>query len=139
MNIDIQFPGGLAVEALFNGFRVRTGQPVVQGGGGTAPSPFDLFFASLGTCAGFYALRFCQQRELDTDGLAVRLTTETDAARKGVSHVRIEIGLPRGFPEKYCEAIIRAIDQCTVKRHILDPPVFEVMTTPAEVPVGVTG
>ena len=137
--MEIRFPGGQRVDALHEGFWIRTDQPVAQGGSGEAPSPFELLLASIGACAGFYALRFCQQRELDTDGLAVRLTTETDAARKGVSRVRIEIGLPRGFPEKYCDAIIRAIDQCTVKRHILDPPVFEVMTTPAEVPVGVAG
>ena len=132
MNIDLRFPGGVAVDALFKGFTVRTDQPVDQGGGGTAPSPFDLFLASLGACAGFYALRFCQQRGIDTAGLALRLVTASDAARKRTASVSIEIDLPPGFPEKYSAAIVRAVDQCSVKRHVLEPPAFEVVAHPAE-------
>jgi putative redox protein len=133
MNIDIRFPGGVAVEALFDGFTVRTDQPVDQGGGGTAPSPFDLFLASLGACAGFYALRFCQERRLDTAGLALRLTTTRDREKKRIASITLEIDLPPGFPEKYAGAIVRAVDQCSVKRHVLEPPTFEVVALPAEV------
>lgn len=127
MNMDVRFPGGLAVEALFNGFTVHTDQPAIKGGGGTAPSPFDLFLASLATCAGFYALRFCQERGLSTEGLWVRLSTERDAEGKRVARVWIEIDLPRDFPQKYSAAIVRAVDQCAVKKLILDPPAFEVV------------
>jgi putative redox protein len=132
MSMDIRFPGGVAVEAAFNGFNVRTDQPRASGGDGSAPSPFDLFLASIGTCAGFYALRFCQERRLSTDGLALRLTTERDPERKILSRVRIAIDLPPEFPEKYREAILRAVDQCTVKRHLVAPPVLEVVAIPAQ-------
>jgi putative redox protein len=124
----ITFPGGLAVNAEFKGFTVTTDQGVDHGGGGTAPEPFDLFLASLGTCAGLFALRFCQQREIATDGLGLTLTTEKDPEWKRLALVRLEIELPEGFPEKYREALIRAVDQCTVKRHIVAPPRFEVVT-----------
>jgi putative redox protein len=136
MDIDIRFPGGVAVEALFDGFTVRTDQPVGQGGGGTAPSPFDLFLASLATCAGFYALRFCQERSLDTAGLALRLTATRDVERKRTASVTIEVDLPPGFPEKYSAAIVRAVDQCSVKRHVLEPPAFKVLAVPAEILAG---
>ena len=102
--------------------------PDTPAGGGTAPEPFDLFLASLGTCAGLYALRFCQQREIATQGLGLTLTTEKDSERKRLALVRLEIELPDGFPEKYHEALIRSVDQCAVKRHILAPPRFEVVT-----------
>jgi len=132
MSMDIRFPGGVAVEAAFDGFKVRTDQPRTAGGGGSAPSPFELFLASIGTCAGYYALRFCQQRELPTGGLALRLTTERDPEKKGLSRIRIEVDLPPDFPEKYREAILRAVDQCTVKRHIVTPPILEVVAIPSE-------
>lgn len=135
MSMDIRFPEGVAVEASFDGFKVRTDQPVAQGGGGSAPSPFELFLASIGTCAGFYALRFCQQRGLPTGGLALRLTTERDPEKKQLSRIRIEIDLPPGFPDKYREAMLRAVDQCTVKRHIITPPALEVVTIPLDAPV----
>ena len=36
--------------------------------------------------------------------------------------------LPEGFPEKHREGVIRAADLCAVKKHILQPPAFEVRT-----------
>jgi len=129
--VEIRFPGGVLVEAQHEGFTIPTDQPARDGGTNTAPSPFDLFLASIGTCAGFYALRFCQERGIETDGLSVSLVPERDEAKKRLSRVRIEIRLPKGFPEKYRAAILRAADQCSVKRHVLEPPAFEVVTVPA--------
>jgi len=126
--MDIRFPGGLRVDALHEGFWIRTDQSVAQGGGAAAPSPFDLFLASIGTCAGFYALRFCQQRNLDTEGLSLSVTPQKAADGKRVARIRIEIALPPEFPEKYREAILRAVDQCSVKRHLAEPPRFDVVT-----------
>lgn len=128
--MDICFPGGLRVEALHQGFWIRTDQPVAQGGGGKAPSPFDLFLASIGTCAGFYALRFCQQRGLRTEGLALSLAAERDSERKKVVRVRLEISLPIEFPEKYRQAIVHAVEQCSVKKHLQHPPAFDITVTP---------
>ena len=129
----IEFPGGMRVEALHEGFRIRTDQPEKAGGTGTAPSPFDLFLASIGTCAGFYVLRFFQQRGLDTAGLSVSVTPERDPERKLTSRIRIEIDLPPAFPEKYRDAVLRAVDQCSVKRHLAEPPEFEVVAVSAGV------
>lgn len=126
MRMDVRFPGGVAVEATFGSQVVRTDQPAPLGGG-SAASPFDLFLASLATCAGFYALRFCQERQLPTEGLGVSLTTERDPERKRLSRVRIELRLPEGFPERYRDAVVRAADQCAVKKAILDPPTLDVV------------
>lgn len=134
MSMTITFPGGAAVNAHFKEFTVHTDQSVQHGGRGVAPEPFDLFLASLGTCAGLFALRFCQQRGIDTTGLGVTLATEKNAERNRLSTVRIEIQLPPGFPEKYEDAIVRAADQCTVKRHILEPPAFAVVAIHAGLP-----
>lgn len=131
MSMEITFPGGLAVNASFKSFTVATDQRTDHGGGGSAPEPFDLFLASIGTCAGLYALRFCQERDLSTEGLALTLDVERDPERKRLAAIRLEIRLPDGFPEKYRAAIVRAADQCAVKRHILEPPRFEVTTAEA--------
>jgi putative redox protein len=130
--MDIQFPGGMRVDALHGGLRIRTDQPDAGGGPGSAPSPFDLFMASIGTCAGFYVLRFLQERQLDTSGLSLSLTPEWDVGRRLVSRIWIQIALPDSFPVKYREAILRAVDQCSVKRHLAQPPVFEISVAPSE-------
>ena len=128
----IEFPGGVRVDALQEGFRIRTDQPVSQGGGGTAPSPFDLFLASIGTCAGFYALQFLRQRGLETDGLSLTLIPERDAEKKLVTRIAIDVTLPGSFPEKYRDAFVRAVGHCSVKRHLAQAPAVEVVTTRAE-------
>lgn len=121
--MEISFPGGVAVNAAFDGFSVATDQPLASGGTNAAPSPFALFLASLGTCAGFFALRFCQQRDIDTGGMKLTLETEKGEIRK-IDRVKISIHLPENFPEKYRKAIIKATDACAVKQAILDPPEF---------------
>jgi putative redox protein len=126
MTITISFPGGAAVDATIGGHTVRTDQPA-PAGGDTGPSPFDLFLASIGTCMGFYALRFCQERDLPTDGLAFTLDPQRSADKKRVETLHIALRLPRGFPGKYEQPILRAVDHCAVKRHVLEPPVFELI------------
>lgn len=126
MHVDVSFPGGLAVDAHLRGFVIPTDQPVKAGGEGEAPTPVDLFVASLATCAGFYALRFCRERSIDPEGLALSMDGEKDAATGLLSRLRIELTLPPDFPERYREAIGRAVDHCTVKRHLQNPPAFEV-------------
>ena len=122
---NVTFPGGVAVDVSMNGHTIHTDQPAAAGGGDSAPSPFQLFLASIATCAGFYALRFCQERQIPTEGLGVTMTIERDASKK-LSAIHLAIATPEGFPEKYRDAIVRAVDHCAVKRAILDPPAFDV-------------
>jgi ribosomal protein S12 methylthiotransferase accessory factor len=126
--MDITFPGGVQVNAKFKAFELTTDQPEINGGGNTAPSPFDLFLVSLGTCAGFYALRFCQQRTLPTTGMRLTLVSMRNAETKRLDRIEITLYLPEGFPEKYRGAIIRATDQCAVKKALLDPPDIALVT-----------
>ncbi len=126
--MEITLPGGVAVEAHFDGSTIRTDQPETCGGGGTAPAPFDLFLASIGTCAGYYALRFCQERKIPSEGLGLSMTWERSPVTKLIANIRIEVALPPGFPEKYRAAIVRAADQCAVKKHLMEAPAIEVVT-----------
>ncbi len=126
--MEITFPGGVQVNARFKGFEIVSDQPEQNGGQNSAPSPFDFFLASLGTCAGFFALRFCQQRQLPTTGMRLQLTSERNPETKRLDRVEIILHLPENFPEKYRNAIIRATDQCAVKKALLDPPEIELVT-----------
>ena len=124
MNIAVSFPGGVAVDAHVGGHVVHTDQPAPHGGG-TAAAPFDLFLASIATCMGFYALRFCQERGIATEGLGLSLETVRDVEKKRLATIKVALTLPPGFPEKYMGAIQRAVDQCAVKKHMVEPPAFE--------------
>ena len=129
MDMKITFPGGKKVDAEYNGFVHKTDQPVDAGGANSAPSPFELFLASLGTCAGFYVLSFCQQRGIDMAGIELRQVLERDPQTHLIGRVDIEIVLPASFPEKYRAAVVQAAQLCTVKKHLENPPKFNLFTT----------
>jgi ribosomal protein S12 methylthiotransferase accessory factor len=117
----VDFPGGKKVTAHYDGFNIATDQGVDSGGGGSAPEPFDYFLASLATCAGYYVLKFCEGREISTDGISIHQSWERDESNKLV-RISISIRVPESFPAKYHKALVRAANTCSVKKTILDPP-----------------
>ncbi|MBC7190426.1 OsmC family protein, partial [Candidatus Aerophobetes bacterium] len=125
MDMEIFFPGGKRVDALYKDFTISTDQPPQAGGEGMYPSPFDLFLASIGTCSGFYVLSFCQQRNIPTEKIKLFLKFDRNPTTHLVEKIKIDILLPPEFPEKYKDAVARAVEGCTVKRHLTSPPEFE--------------
>ncbi len=122
----VTFPENLRVNAQVDNFILETDQPKKAGGDGTATTPFALFTTSIATCAGFFALKFCRSRKIETEGMGLRMKYEWDKDLKRYPKMTIELQLPKGFPDKYRKAIIRAMDQCVVKKHILEPPDFDI-------------
>jgi putative redox protein len=128
MELIIDFAGGAKVDAHFSGFTVKTDQPPTGGGEGSAPSPFELFLSSIGTCAGIYVLGFCRQRGLPTEGLRIIERVHHDRATGMVDNIELEIQAPPDFPEKYLASLIRSAELCAVKKHLEHPPKFDVTT-----------
>ncbi len=126
MEMIIDFPGGARVDAHFGGFVVPTDQPPAGGGEDSAPTPFATFLSTIGTCAGIYVLGFCRQRGIPTDGIRLIQRMQSDPTTRLVSDVQVTIELPRGFPDRYAEAVVRAAEQCAVKKHFEHPPVIRV-------------
>lgn len=122
MEMEIVFPGGARVDALMGNTVVPTDQD------GSAPAPFGLFLASIGTCAGIYVLGFCQHRGLPTEGIKIVQRMHSSPATRMIERIELEIIVPPEFPEKYHEALVRAADQCAVKKHLEKPPAFDVRT-----------
>jgi putative redox protein len=128
MDMEITFAGGKKVNASFKGHIHKTDQPVTSGGENSAPSPYELFLASVGTCAGIYVKSFCDQRNLPTDKIRLIQSLEYNTETRLPSKISIEIQVPPDFPEKYREAVINAAELCAVKRTIANPPVFDIRT-----------
>ncbi len=128
MEINVTFGGGLKVNAHFKQFTVYTDQAKEVGGEETYPDPFSYFLSSLATCAGIFVVRFCQSRNIPTDGIQLYMTNDWNKEKHKVDNIGIEIQIPPSFPEKYLPALIRAASECTVKRTLMDPPKMEVTT-----------
>lgn len=133
MEMVIDFPGGAKVDAHFGPYTVNTDQPPMGGGEGSAPTPFAVFLASMGTCVGIYVLGFCRQRGIPTDGIRIVQRMHNDPANYGmVGKVELEIQVPPEFPEKYHASLVRSAGQCAVKKHFEMPPTFDIHTEVVE-------
>lgn len=128
MEMIIDFPGGSRVDANFGKFTVATDQPPVA----SAPTPFAVFLASIGTCAGIYVLGFCQQRGIPTDGVRIVQRVYSNPLSHMVDKIDLEIQVPNDFPDKYRDSLIRSAELCAVKKHLENPPSFEITTTKVE-------
>ena len=122
MEMEITFPGGARVDAHMGKLVVETNQD------GSAPAPFGLFLASIGTCAGIYVLSFCRKRDIPTEGVKLVQRVHADPVTHMVEEIALDIVVPPDFPEKYHEALVRSADRCAVKKHLENPPAFQVRT-----------
>jgi putative redox protein len=128
MEMIIDFPGGSRVDAHFDNFTIPTDQPPLA----SAPTPFDTFLSSIGTCAGIYVLGFCKQRNLPTEGIRIVQRMHSNPTSHMVEKIDLEIQVPAEFPEKYRASLINSAELCKVKKHLEHPPKFEVTTKVVE-------
>jgi putative redox protein len=126
MEMSFTFPGGARVDGLADGFVIHTDQPP----NATAPSPFTLFLASIGACAGVYVQAFCRKRGIPTDHIRIEQRNHRNDDGH-VAEVEVVVELPPDFPPQYREAVVRAAERCTVKQHLAQPPRITVDAHPA--------
>jgi ribosomal protein S12 methylthiotransferase accessory factor len=128
MEMIIDFPGGSRVDAHFGNFTIPTDQPPAA----SAPTPFAVFLSSIGTCAGIYVLGFCRQRGIPTDGIQIVQRIHSNPVNGMVNKIALEIQVPSDFPDKYRDSLIRSAELCAVKKHLENPPQFEITTAKVE-------
>lgn len=129
MDMKITFPGGKKVNAELDGFTHKTDQALISGGEESAPEPFSVFLSSIGTCTGIYVLRFCQERNINTNGMEIIQSMNLNPFSGMIDEIKLNIILPEGFPDKYRKAVIKAANLCAVKKHMEKPPQFIITTT----------
>ncbi|MBB1453310.1 OsmC family protein [Pseudoalteromonas sp. SG43-1] len=126
MEISVSMLEGQKQSAKFGDLEVISDQSVNAGGNAEHPEPFDYFLVSMVFCAGFYARKFCEQRDISTQGMTLTQNNE-NVDDNGKKLFSIEINLPDGFPDKYKKALIAAVNTCTVKKVIQAVPEFSVV------------
>jgi putative redox protein len=126
LQLNVLFPGGKRVDVEVGGFTIPTDQLASEGGDASAPPPFLLFLGSIATCAGIYALSFCQRRDLSTQGLGLTMDWDWDPKRPGSASAILRLRLPERFPERYRDGIVNAMELCAVKKNIEVPPAFRI-------------
>ncbi len=121
--MDVRFVAGEAYEVAVRGHRVMVDQPAEAGGQDAAPTPTELFVASLATCVAFSAGRYLTRRGCSRDGLAVSAAFDMAIDRPaGVSGIHLIVRVPDSLPAGRWPAFRAVISHCTVHNTLTSPP-----------------
>ena len=128
----VEHAGGDQFEINVRGHVIRVDQPVKDGGADTAPTPTELFIASLASCVAFYARRFLARHDLPTDGLAVEASFEMGSKPARVAGIEVRLIMPQGVPPERQAALLAVASHCTVHNTLESAPAVSI--TLAEAP-----
>lgn len=105
---------------------VEVDQPVSDGGDDTAPTPTELFVASLASCVAFYARRYLARHHLPTAGLRVSTDYRMASRPARVSDIRIGIALDSAVPNDRRDGLLAVVSHCTVHNSLTHPPAIDI-------------
>lgn len=114
----VTFPGNKKVDVEIGKFVVKTDQKIIYGGDDTAPEPFNIFLSSIGSCAGIYAVSFCNTREINTEGMFLMVDISFKDKQNFLKEIKLTLHVNCEFPEKYIKAIVKSMNNCAVKSQL---------------------
>jgi putative redox protein len=123
MHVKVDYKGKLQFQAIARDHRVWSDQPLENGGEDAGMTPPEWFLASLGSCVGFYAVQYCQTRDLDTSGLTVEVSAEktTDKPSR-IDNIEIDLTLPLALEPKHQKGLEEAVNACLIKNTLTHSP-----------------
>jgi putative redox protein len=130
MHSDTRYLAGKKFETIVGRHRIITDQPAAAGGTDAGPAPPELLLASLGSCAGHYAVEYLQTRSLDATELEIRVSASKGTSPARLASFRIEVNVP-GIDERHQQGLFRAVKTCLIHNTLLTGPILEVVVTAA--------
>jgi putative redox protein len=125
--MDVRFIAGESYEVAVRGHQVRVDQPAGAGGADSAPTPVELFVASLASCVAFYAGRYLTRHGYGRDGLAVTARYAMSADRPArVASIRLTVTVPASLPAARWPALHAVVSHCTVHNTLASPPPVQI-------------
>lgn len=120
--VRVEHKGGDLFEIAIREHLVHVDQPIEDGGSDAAPTPTELFVASLASCVAHYARRFLVRHDLPTEGLSVAATFTMAERPARVGEVTVSVTVPEGVPEARRAALLAVLSHCTVHNSLQQPP-----------------
>ncbi|TAK09258.1 MAG: OsmC family peroxiredoxin [Candidatus Manganitrophaceae bacterium] len=121
-SMTISWTAGVQMAVEVRGHRLIVDQPKEDGGDDQGITPVEMFVASLGACIGYFAVRFCQRRNLPTAGLAVKVAWDYAEQPHRVGSLTVQVSLPPGFPAEMQERLQKVVEGCTIHQSLTHSP-----------------
>jgi uncharacterized OsmC-like protein len=126
MEATITYLDGVKFEAEARGHRVVCDQPTDNGGADEGMTPPEFMLASLGTCAGFYAVQYLKARKLPVEDVSVKVIAEKVLQPARLGAFKIEVNVPHLEDERHREGVLRAVKSCLIHNTLLHAPSIEI-------------
>jgi uncharacterized OsmC-like protein len=120
--LSVSYVAGEAYLVRIREHQLLVDQPFEVGGDDMAPSPVEVFVASLVACVAFYAGRYLTRHGESRQGLEVTAGYELAPDRPArVGAIRIRISAP-GLPAERTASLLAVVSHCTVHNSLVRPP-----------------
>lgn len=111
---------------------IESDQPVENGGEDAAMTPPEIFLASLGSCAAFYAAQYLSSRKLADHGLEVSVEAEKLRNPTRLGNFVLKVQSPVELTPDQTLAMERAVHRCLIHQTMLQPPQIAITIVVAE-------
>jgi putative redox protein len=129
---------GKKFASLVNGHRMVTDQPPWEGGEDAGPTPPELLLASLGACAGHYAVEYLRARSLPLTGLCVHVTAEKESHPTRLDAFRVEVHAP-AIEGQHQQGLLHAVKACLIHNTLTSAPSIAVKVAGATQEINLRG
>ena len=126
MEVTVDHLGAVQFEIKARKHTIVCDQPVDSHGFDEGMTPPELFLASLGACAAYYAADFLRQKNLATEGTRVRIVADKVMNPPRIDNIRIEVETPLPLDDRTREGVDRAVHRCLIHNTLLQPPKIEI-------------
>lgn len=122
MEVTVEHLGAVQFEIHARQHSITSDQPAENLGHDEGMTPPELFLASLGSCAGFYAAQYLRKHKLATEGTRVRVTADKVKDPARIDNFRIEVEAPLDLSEQHRAGVEAAVHHCLIHNTLLHPP-----------------
>jgi putative redox protein len=126
----VKFRSGVSFDVESRGHKLVSDQPREIGGADDGMTPPELFLASIGTCAGYYAIQYLKARNLPQQGLNGRGWAEKAMQPARIGTIRIDVEAPGAEDEKNQAGLVRAVEKCLIHNTLLHTPEIAITVQP---------
>ena len=121
----VEHLGAVQFEMKTRGHSVVSDQPADKGGFDEVMTPPELMLASLGSCAGYYAVDYLKRQNIAVDGTRVRVTAEKAKNPARLDDFKIEVEVPVELTEEHAKGLEDAVNRCLIHNTLTHTPKIE--------------
>jgi len=96
--------------------RLASDLSVEEGGGGSGPSPHDLYDAALGACTALTVLWYAKRKNIPVEGIEVSVDRDASQERAGIYRLSATLALTGDLSPTQREELLRAARKCPVHK-----------------------